>query len=104
MERLEELDLSYRAAAMRTNGLISHGHIHQIAHGVVPLAGLGVRSRKGLALALDLPFSVLEKAWEDSVEQPPTRFDLPKKADKLSNTDRKTVLALVDSLLKNYGK
>jgi hypothetical protein len=97
--RLAELDLSYRAAAAKTNGLISHSSLNFIAHGQMRAENLSSRLVRGIALALDVPVSTVEKAVKESGGGVPVEFRLPKKADKLTPKQRKAVLAFVNALL-----
>lgn len=98
LTRLSDLDLSYRAAAERSEGLISHGHINYIALGKAhgPMTRAAVN---GLALALDVPKSTVEEAAAASQTAPLTEFKLPKKAAKLTPKQQKAVLAYIDALL-----
>jgi hypothetical protein len=99
--RLADLDLSYRAAAARSNGLISHGTVNYIAQGVTRPESLQPRTIRGLALALDLPVSEVERAVHESGGKLTVEFRLPKKADKLSPAQRRAVLAFVNALLED---
>ena len=97
--RLAELDRSYRAAAAKSGGLISHGQIHQYAMGTALADGMGERAKKGLALALDVPLTQIEKAVGSSMKDKPTKFVLPARADRLNAKQRRAVTALVNALL-----
>lgn len=99
IDRMADLDLSYRAAAARTDGLISHGTLNYIALGQQKPGSITGRTIRGLALALDLPVSKVEKAVADSGDALPVEFRMPKKADKLTPKQRKAVLAFVNALL-----
>lgn len=98
-DRLAELDLSYRAAAARSNGLISHSSLNFIVNGQMRAESLGPRLIRGVALAIDVPVSEVESAVKLSGGKLGTEFRLPKKADKLSPAQRKAVLAFVHALL-----
>lgn len=99
VDRLAELNLSYRAAQDRAGKLVTHSTINNIAMGRTQWDGIPNKTLRGLALALDLPYSQIEQAWKDSCAAPPTEFRLPKKADKLTPSQRKAVLAFVNALL-----
>lgn len=103
LDRLADGNLSYREAASRSNGLISHATLNQIALGKYPLVRVNPRTVRGLALALDVKVSEVESELLKSGGQAPTEFKLPKKADKLSAAQRKAVLAFVDALLEQSG-
>jgi len=96
-DRMAELDLSFRRAAERGGGLVSHATLNNIT--------LGRHSTqfeddtlRGIALALDLPLSQVREAASVSRE-PPTEFRLPKKANRLTHADRAAILKVVDALL-----
>lgn len=99
LDRLAELNLSYRAAADRTKGSaheISFGTINQLANG----RGGPVTDRtvRGLAKALDVPVGKVRLAVGRS-ETEPTEFLLPEKAKHLTPRQRKAILHMVDALL-----
>lgn len=98
-DRRAELNLSYRAAAARSNGLISHSSLNFIANGQMRAESLGPQLIRGLALALDVNVSEVERTVKASGGKLVTEFRLPKKADKLSPSQRKAVLAFVHALL-----
>lgn len=98
-DRLADLDLSYRAAAAKAGGLISHSTLNFIANGQMRPEALRARTIRGLALALDVSVSDVEKAVTSSGGKTTVEFRLPKKADKLSAAQRKAVLAFVDALI-----
>lgn len=100
LDRLAALDLSYRAAAEKADGLLTHGTLNNIALGRYKVDGISPRTRKGIALALDVPLSQVEKTYEEARADPPTEFRLPQKADKLTPTQRKAVVAFVNALLE----
>lgn len=101
--RLAELDLSYRRAAERTNGLCSYATLNHIALGRQAADGVTARTAKGLSLALDVPLSLVQQAISDSTDaaKAAVEFRLPKKAEKLTPKQRKAVLAFVNALLEN---
>lgn len=94
------MNLSYREASMRAQGLVSHATINQVARGNIAGSSLTSKTIRGLALALDVSVTDIEKAITESGGKPPVEFKLPKKADKLSPAQRKAVLAFVDALLE----
>ena len=100
-DRLADLNLSYRAAAARSNGLISHSSLNFVAKGQMRAETLGPRLIRGLALSLDVPVSEVEAAVKQSGGTHVVEFRLPKKADKLTPKQRKAVLAFVNALLEN---
>lgn len=101
-DRLAEQDLSYRAAAERANGLISHSSLHQIHVG----RSLGPWSDKtlaGVALALDVPLPVVKKQAQET-HPSFTTFTLPAKAKKLNAHQRRLILEMIDMLLQTDKK
>jgi hypothetical protein len=103
VERLTRLgssrrSLSYRAAAARSQGLVSHGTIGRIARGQ-HTGVLSDETLDGLALALGVPRTYIEKAAGIFRERPPQKFTLPPRASLLSHKEREVVLSVVDALL-----
>ena len=101
LDRMAELDLSYRGAAQRAGGLVSHATLNNIALG----RHSGVfddDTLRGIALGLDLSLSAVRRA---AGEKPtaPTEFRLPKKANRLTPAQRRAVLQVVDALLDAKG-
>lgn len=100
--RLAELDLSYRRAAAKAGGLVSHSTLNQIVLGRVQFENRQEEVLRGIALAIDVPLSkVLEAAGEPP--KLPTEFRLPKKANKLTPKQRKAILTMLDALLEEEG-
>lgn len=97
--RLDELGLSTRAAADRTNGLISHTTIHRVATGESP-GPWSQKTLRGLSLALDLPLSEIEKAADVPVAG--TKFRVPDEWDRLTSAERAAVTSMVNALLKAH--
>lgn len=98
-ERLAHLGLSYRAAAQRANGLLSHTTIQRIANG--ESAGpWSVKTLRGLSLALDLPLSEIEKAAQ--VPSAGTKFRVPAEWDRLTASERAAVTSMVNALLRAH--
>lgn len=60
-KRLAELKLSTREAAARTHGLIAHQTLSRLVGSAVYDAKVTERTIAGLALALDLPSSVVQE-------------------------------------------
>ena len=98
--RMAELGLSYRSAAARSAGLVSHSTLNNIVLGTHG-GTFDDETLHGIALAMDLPQSRVRDAAGASKEAP-TEFRLPKKANKLSPTERRTILAMVDALLQHH--
>lgn len=93
--------LSYRAAADKAEGLISFQLLHLMATGQGP-GRHSDRTLRGIALALDVPQAkIIELAGQAPRE---TEFRLPKKANKLTEKDRKAVEALVNALLDAHER
>jgi len=97
-DRLAELDLSYRRAAARSGGLVSHATLNQLVLGRETVTGKSHKTLQGIALAIDLPLSVVAEAAGQTPKEP-TEFRLPKKANKLSPKQRRAILAMVNALL-----
>ncbi len=103
MTRLAELGIprrpmSYRAAAARSHGLISHGTIGRIARGE-HTGTLEEETIDGLSLAMDLPRARIERAAGLYRERPAEPFVLPPRASRLTRREREVVLGVVDALL-----
>lgn len=97
VNRMSELDLSFRGAAARSGGLVSHGTLNNIALGRHS-GNYDDDTLRGIALAVDVPLSrVRDAAGLD--RQSPTEFRLPKKASRLTPAQRKAILTMVDALL-----
>ncbi|MWA07857.1 hypothetical protein [Streptomyces sp. BA2] len=93
-----ERPLSYRAAAARSSGRVSHGTIGRIARG--DHAGLLTgETIDGLALALGVHPTVVEQAAGMYRERPLEPFHMPARADRLTRRERGVILAMVDALL-----
>lgn len=98
-DRLAELDLSYRAAAARSRGMITHGTIGAIATGKHG-GGLSEQTIDGLALALDLPRTRIEKAAGIYREERPAEpFRLPEELNRLTRKERSLLVQLGSALL-----
>ena len=96
--RLAELDLSLRRAADKSGGLVSHAALNGIVlgkHG----GRYEERTLQGIALALDVPLSKVQKTAELDAGPSVTEFRLPKKAGRLTPKQRQAVLKMVDALL-----
>ena len=98
-ERLQALGLSYRAAAARANGLLSHTTIQRIANGD-SAGSWSTKTLRGLSLALDVPLSEVEKAAQ--VPAQGTKFRVPPEWDRLTQPERAAVQAMVNALLKAH--
>lgn len=103
--RLNELGLSLREAAARSvvNGeqLVSHSTLSQINTGVHG-GRFDADTLRGIALALDLPLTQVREVAGLS-RRAGTEFRLPKKAERLSEAERRIILRLMDDLLKMHG-
>ena len=102
-KRIRELGLSYEGAAARSAGLVSHGTLHRLAVGLHQ-GRLREGTLQGVALALDLPQSVVRDALPLPLQPRDGRFVLPPRADQLSKRDRKLILDHVDRLLAKGSK
>lgn len=98
-ERLQALGLSYRAAASRANGLLSHTTVQRIANGD-SAGSWSTKTLRGLSLALDVPLSEVEKVAGVPAEG--TKFRVPAEWDRLTPTERATVQAVASALLKAH--
>jgi hypothetical protein len=98
---MSELELSFRKAAARSGGLVSHATLNEVAlgrHG----GKFNDETLRGIALALDVSQSAV---WEAAgAPQPATEFRLPRKANRLTAAQRKTVLNMVEMLLDDSGR
>ncbi len=90
--------LSYRAAAARGRGHVSHGTIGRLVRGE-HTGALEEETLDGLSLALNLPRSRLEKAAGIYRNRPAQPFVMPPRASRLSHREREVVLGVVDALL-----
>lgn len=97
LDRMAELDLSFRRAADKSGGMVSSATLNKIAVGK-PVGRITDEVLQGVSLALDVPLSKVRTAAGEAATQP-TEFRLPKKANKLSAKERKTVLSMVDAFL-----
>jgi hypothetical protein len=98
---MAELDLSFRRAAARSGGLVSHATLNNIVLGRHS-GHFDDETLRGVALALDLAQSkVREAAGED--RQTPSEFRLPKKANRLTPAERAAILKMVDALLDAHS-
>ena len=102
LTRMAELGLSFRTAAARSGGNVSHSTLNNIVlgkHG----GQFDDETLHGIALALDLPQSRVREAV-GATRDAPTEFRLPRKANKLSPAERRAVLTLVDALLEHHSE
>lgn len=98
MNRLAELDLSYRRAADRSGGLVGYATLNNIVLGVRQPVHYNEDTLRGISLALDVPLSRVREAAGE-VPKTPTEFRLPKRASRLSPKQRRAILSMVDALL-----
>jgi hypothetical protein len=99
LNRLAELNLTYRGAADRSEGLVSFGTINQIATGR-HTGRLTPRAQRGLALALDVPLGKIEQVYAESQDAPAAMYRLPERANQLSPKQFKALLAVMDGFLE----
>jgi hypothetical protein len=93
--------LSFRRAAERSGGLVSHQMLQFIATGRGS-EQYSERVLKGIALAIDVPLS---KVQEAAAETPHMReFRLPEKSANLTAKDRRAVEAMVNALLDAHDR
>lgn len=97
LNRMSELDLSFREAAAKTGGIMSHATLNKVALGLHS-GNYAEDTLRGIALALDLPQSEVRKA-AGLPPTAPSEFRLPAKANKLGPKDRKAILMMVEALL-----
>lgn len=97
-DRMKELDLSYRQAAAKSNGLVSHGTLNAIATGRHSFR-ISASTVDGIALALDLEPAVIEQAVGRAARASLEVFVLPERASKLSAQERRAIVAMMDALL-----
>lgn len=104
LDRLAALDLSYRAAADRSGGMVSFGTINQLATGR-HRGKLTERAQRGLALALDVPLGKVQEKYEASRDLlMPVTYRLPDRAQNLTPKQFKAVLAVIDGYLEGIAK
>lgn len=97
VNRRAELGRSYREAADKAGGLVSHGTLYNVERGIHRTKFTDDVLR-GIALAYDLPLTQVQAAVGDA-RVASTEFRLPKKADQLTAADRRALLVMVDALL-----
>lgn len=95
--RLAELELTYRAAAARSGGLVSHSTLHNITKGRV--GRMEDDTLRGIALAIDVPVSQVRDAAGRAAGSE-TEFRLPKKANLLTDSQRRAVIRMVNAMLE----
>lgn len=97
-ERMTELALSYRGAAAKSEGLVSHGTLNAIATGRHSLR-INANTVRGIALALDLEQAVIEQAIGRAARASLDVFVLPERASKLNVQERRAIVSMMDALL-----
>lgn len=97
--RLKQLGLSYREAAKRSDGMASHATFYQLATGQHS-GRVSDRTINGLALALELSAREVREAAGLGDQEEPPEFRLPKRAGRLTQRQRRVILAMVDALLE----
>ena len=100
--RLDELDISSRQAAARSQGLLTHATLSRIANAYMYAPRLTARTISGLALALDVPESRIKKWAAESA--PPDTDKLAREYAGLPAASRAQVMALVTKLAAEEEK
>jgi transcriptional regulator with XRE-family HTH domain len=99
-DRLNELGLSYRSAADRSGGAVSHATLNALVLGRGNVSRrLNDRTLVGIATALDLPLSDVRAAAGVTADEP-MEFVLPPAAARLSSRGRAAILAMLAALLE----
>ena len=96
-ERRAQLGLSLRDVEKRSGGFVSHGTVHKIELGLHS-GRVAEDTFKGLALGLRLDLEKLRSA-AGKTRPAPDDFRLPKRANQLSDKQRRAVLLMVNALL-----
>jgi hypothetical protein len=104
--RLRELGdgdrpMSYKRAADRSRGKVSHEIVRQIASGVHS-GRISDRIAEGLALALEVPLTMVHDIAR--IPRPQSRWHWPERFDRLDPAQRKLVEELAGALLEAYEK
>jgi hypothetical protein len=97
-DRLAALDLSYRQAAARSRGMLTHGSIGAIVTGKHG-GKLSERTIDGLVLALGIPRTEIEKAIGIYRDRPAEPFRLPEELNRLNRKERSLLIQLGTALL-----
>ena len=92
------LALSYRQAATKSGGKVSHGTLNSIVTGRHTWR-LDDRTVEGIATALDVDEDTVRRAAGQASRTEATEFVLPPRAQRLSAQDRRAVLVMIDALL-----
>lgn len=93
--RREQLGVSLREAAERSDGMISHSRLGEIEGG--GLGAISDRLLEGIARGLDLHLSAVRAAAGVPPRVRP--FVVPDRANRLNPRERRLVLELIDTLL-----
>jgi hypothetical protein len=105
LDRMAELDLSFRVAAERSR--IGHGKNSRLLVSPATLNNIALGKRTfrakdetldGIAMALDVAPSVVREAADRPVDKP-VKFDLGPKGDRLNARQRRAVIAMVNAML-----
>lgn len=99
--RLKELGdhrgpMATRRAASRSEGKISYETLRLLKLGRHSGA-IALETAEGLSLALDLPLQTILEVAGQRIPQGP--FELPKRADTLTKSERAVVLSVIDAIL-----
>lgn len=97
-QRMAELGLSYRRAAARSDGLVSHATLNSIVAGRHTFR-LDPQTVVGIAKALNVTEARVRRAAKIAETAPPTEFVLPARAHLLTARDRQAVLGVIEALL-----
>ena len=93
--------LSYKQAALRSRGLVSHEQIRKIElgqHG----GNISDRIADGLAMALEVPVAEVYRAA--NTPRPAGRWHWPARFDRLPDGDRRLVEDVANGLLSAYER
>jgi hypothetical protein len=100
-QRLAELDLSVRAASLRSRGMVNYETLRKIARGLHS-GKIADQTAEGLGRALDLPVSKVYEAAR--APQPITRWKWPEKFDRLTLPQRRVVEDVAAALLAAHDR
>jgi hypothetical protein len=94
---LDRQQISYRQAAERSQGLISYGHLNQLATGREG-GNLSEQVLAGIALAIDVPLAKVRRAYGQP-SKGPIEFILPPGSERLSEKERRVIRATIAAFL-----
>lgn len=100
-DKLAAADLSYRAAASHSHGLIDHSTIHQIGTGRMQ-GHLSAKAVSGLALALQCSPREVEEAIEETLR--PKRFmELSRRLAGLPAEKQAELIDMIEQVLNEHS-